>query len=251
VVVKYWGAPGKTQGLTTYQSVQVGLRTADGYVNATAMAAAHRERTGQQKKVSHWLENKRTQETLRHLSSVTGIPVTELYQVLQGVHHEQQGTWIHPKLAVRFGMWLSDEFGLAVESWVDEWRSQPTQPAIPQSFAEALMLAAKQQEAIELQQAQIALLEEATKRQAEVIDELFDYSSIIRIAKYNGCKEDEFKWHTLKAASKALKLEIKKAPCSRYGEKNLYSHDAWRLAYPGYRLPETTTLVINSQALEG
>lgn len=100
-------------------------------------------------------------------------------------------------------------------------------------------------EALELKDKQIAALQEATERQAEVIDELFDYSSIIRIAKYNGCDEKAFSWHKLKVASQTLGLEIKKAPCPRYGEKNLYSHDAWRLAYPNYRLPETTTLRID------
>ncbi len=31
------------------------------------------------------------------------------------------GTWIHPKLAIRFGIWLSDEFGYLVEEWVEQW----------------------------------------------------------------------------------------------------------------------------------
>lgn len=100
-------------------------------------------------------------------------------------------------------------------------------------------------EALELKDKQIAMLQEATERQAEVIDELFDYSSIIRIAKYNGCDEKAFSWYKLKVASQTLGIEIKKAPCPRYGEKNLYSHDAWRLAYPGYRLPETLTLTLS------
>jgi hypothetical protein len=99
-------------------------------------------------------------------------------------------------------------------------------------------------EQLELQQAQIKILEEVAEQQAEVIDELFDYSSIIRIAKYNNCSEKAFTWQKLKAASQALGVEIKKAPCPRYVTKNLYSHDAWRLAYPGYKLPETTTLTI-------
>lgn len=113
---------------------------------------------------------------------------------------------------------------------------------LPQSFAEALQLAADQQKAIELQEAQIKLLEADNERQAEAIDELFEYSSIIRVAKFNGCSEKAFAWHKLKAASKAIGVEIKKVPCPRFGEKSLYSHDAWRLAYPEYRLPETTTL---------
>ncbi len=122
------------------------------------------------------------------------------------------------------------------------------QVAIATKPKSALELAREQVrllEQIELQEAQIKLLEADNERQAEVIDELFEYSSIIRVAKYNGCSEKAFQWHKLKAASKALNVEIKKVPCPRYGEKNLYSHDAWRLAYPGYRLPETTTLVIN------
>jgi hypothetical protein len=100
---------------------------------------------------------------------------------------------------------------------------------------------------LEEKEALIASLEEDVERQAEVIDELFDYSSIIRIAKYNGVPETTFNWRVLKIASTNLQAEIKKVPCPRFETKNLYSHDAWRLAYPGYKLPETTTLVIKPQ----
>jgi hypothetical protein len=100
---------------------------------------------------------------------------------------------------------------------------------------------------LEEKEALIASLEEDVERQAEVIDELFDYSSIIRIAKYNGVPETTFNWRVLKIASTNLKAEIKKVPCPRFETKSLYSHDAWRLAYPGFKLPETTTLVINPQ----
>jgi hypothetical protein len=123
---------------------------------------------------------------------------------------------------------------------------------VPQTYGEALIEAGKlaiENERLikesELKNAQIEILEAETERQAEIIDELFDYSSIIRIAKYNGCDEKAFNWRSLKAASVVLKLEIKQAPCSRFVTKNLYHHDAWRLAYPGYRMPETTTLVIS------
>jgi hypothetical protein len=33
---------------------------------------------------------------------------------------------------------------------------------------------------------------------------------------------------------------------NKFSEKNLYSHDAWRVAYPGIPLPETTTLVVQA-----
>lgn len=223
--------------------VQIGLRGTDGYVNATAMASAHKARTGQRKDVADWLRLKRTDETLQHLNSVTGIPVTELYQVFQGAHHEQQGTWIHPKLAVRFGMWLSDEFGLAVENWVEEWRSHPAEkPVLPGNYVEALKALVKAEEEKALQQAQIEILEADNERQAKAIDELWNYSSIIRVAKFNNCDEKAFKWSVLKAASRVVEQEVKKVPCPRFGTKNLYHHDAWRFVYPQYKLPETTTL---------
>jgi phage anti-repressor protein len=100
-------------------------------------------------------------------------------------------------------------------------------------------------EQLELQSEQIKLLEADNLRQSEAIDELFEYSSIIRVAKFNGCDEKAFSWHKLKAASKALSLEVKQVPCPRFETKNLYSHTAWRFVYPEYRLPETTTLIVN------
>lgn len=102
-------------------SVAVGLRQKDCYINATAMTTAHRIKTGQRKDVADWLRLKRTEETLEHLSSITGIPVIQLYQVIPGSPDNGGGTWIHPKLAVRFGIWLSDDFGFAIETWVQEW----------------------------------------------------------------------------------------------------------------------------------
>ena len=123
--------------------------------------------------------------------------------------------------------------------------------AVPQTLEDALIFAAneiKQRKLLEQQkellESQVEILEEDNERQAEIIDELFDYSSIIRIAKFNKVSETNFTWSMLKAVSKKLGMEVKTAPCPRYVTKNLYHHDAWRLAYPGLRLPETTTLVI-------
>ena len=96
-------------------------RQSDGYVNATALAKAYKLTSGKRRDVGHWLEMDRTKETLQHLSSITGIPVIELYQVFRGSSENGGGTWIHPRLAVRFGVWLSDEFGYLVEEWVNQW----------------------------------------------------------------------------------------------------------------------------------
>ena len=100
-------------------------------------------------------------------------------------------------------------------------------------------------EQIELQQQIIDNQEKDLLRQSEAIDELFDYSSIIRIAKFNNVPESIFKWQTLKAASQKMNLEVKKVPCPRFEYKCLYSHDVWRFCYPSIKLPETTTLTIS------
>jgi hypothetical protein len=101
--------------------IDVPQRKEDGYINATALTKAHYEATGQRREVSEWLSNKRTQESLEHLSAKTGIPVSKLTSVRKGKPANLQGTYIHPKLAVRFAIWLSDDFGYAVEEWVEEW----------------------------------------------------------------------------------------------------------------------------------
>ncbi len=99
-------------------------------------------------------------------------------------------------------------------------------------------------EQLEIQNQIIAAQEKDLLRQAEVIDELFNYSSILRVAKFNNCSETKFNWRRLKAISEQMKIEIKKVPSPRFEYQNLYSHDVWRYAYPDFNLPETTTLKV-------
>ncbi|BAZ18649.1 KilA-like protein (plasmid) [Calothrix sp. NIES-4071] len=106
----------------TIQSSVVEQRASDGYINATALASAYKKATGKRRDVASWLELERTKETLEHLSSITGKRVIELYQAFRGSPENGGGTWIHPKLGVRFAIWLSDEFGYIVEEWVEQWR---------------------------------------------------------------------------------------------------------------------------------
>jgi phage anti-repressor protein len=117
---------------------------------------------------------------------------------------------------------------------------------IPGSYAEALMAAALAEQEKEILLAEQKLLKEENQYLSEAVDELFNYSSIIRIAKFNNVNEKLFDWHRLKAVSQTMGVEIKKVPCPRFVSKNLYSHDVWRVAYPGYNLPETTTLTISN-----
>jgi hypothetical protein len=145
----------------------------------------------------------------------------------------------NPALAEKMGSAGANVFMLGMAGYQIE-----ISPSRPKTALELAREQVQLHEQLELQQRQIELLEADNQRQSEAIDELFEYSSIIRVAKFNGCSEKAFSWSRLKAASQALNEEIKKVPCPRFVTKNLYSHNAWRFAYPGYRLPETTTLVL-------
>jgi phage regulator Rha-like protein len=156
--------------------------------------------------------------------------------------------WLTEDQAI-FLMTLSRNTDQVVEckaSLVEAFKNaRESQPSIPQSYAQALLEAGRIALELEKAQAEKALLEEQNELLAEAVDELFDYSSIIRIAKFNDVNETRFKWQTLKAMSRKMGYEIKQVPCPRFEYKNLYAHDVWRVCYPDMEMPETTTLVIN------
>ena len=87
-------------------------RPEDGYINATELCKAGKKR------LEHYKENKQTQEYLQVLSSVTGIPITELIEVKQG--GVNQGTWVHRKVAIHLAQWISADFSVKVSSWIEE-----------------------------------------------------------------------------------------------------------------------------------
>lgn len=104
----------------------VAQRATDGYFNATAMCKAAN------KKINDYGRLSTTQAFVRELSSVTGIPATGLVQIIQGGTPQQQGTWVHPQVAINLAQWLSPKFAVLVSKWVMEWMSgNIKQPSLP------------------------------------------------------------------------------------------------------------------------
>lgn len=99
--------------------IVVAQRITDGYLNATKLAKAYELETGVRKDVRDWLLTERSKANVARLSAKTGIPVLELIQVKKGGN--LSGTWLHPKLIVPFGTWLSVEYEDQVSDWVEEW----------------------------------------------------------------------------------------------------------------------------------
>ena len=107
------------QGFEIYQ------REGDGYINATQICKVHQEITGERKDPRNWLVNKTSKLMIEQLSLITGIPVIKLVEQKTGKYG---GTWLHPRLAVRFAMWVNEVFSLQVEDWVQEWIATKRNP---------------------------------------------------------------------------------------------------------------------------
>jgi hypothetical protein len=86
----------------------------DGYVCLTDMAQAANKR------VNNWIRLDSTKEYIEVLSAVTLFRATELIQVTQGGTPEEQGTWAHRKIAIRFAQWCSAKFAVQVDAWTEE-----------------------------------------------------------------------------------------------------------------------------------
>ena len=217
---------------------QVISRQENGFINLTQMCQANGKR------LDNWLRLKQTQDYISVLRQSLTSEVLE-----SEVGGSNPGTWGHPSLAINLARWISPEFAVWCDGHIFNLMSGNVviaQPQLPQTYLEALKALVASEERLMLAQAEVEVLEEANQALSEAVDELYNYSSIIRIAKFNGISEERFKWHRLKTVSAQLGLEIKKVPCARFGTKNLYSHDAWRVAYPHVNLPETTTLVVKA-----
>lgn len=97
----------------TYQSGHFSIDvpfTGDGYFNATVVAKPFG------KSPKDWL---RTDEAQDYISAIRRKCLIEEYQlvkVVSGAPETGGGTWMHPKLAIRFAQWLDTDFCI----WCDE-----------------------------------------------------------------------------------------------------------------------------------
>ena len=66
------------------------------------------------------------------------------------------------------------------------------------------------------------------------LDNLLDWVSIIKIARFNKVKENYFNWRVLKSKSEELGYSIKKAESPRFGYQNLYHLTVFKACYPEF-----------------
>lgn len=98
-------------------------RSSDGYISATAMCKAGG------KNMADYTRNNSTKDFLAELATDMGIPISQLIQTVKPGWTGQQGTWVHPHVAINLAMWVSPKFAVQVSKWVHEWLSGKHVPA--------------------------------------------------------------------------------------------------------------------------
>lgn len=111
-------------------------RPRDGYINATLLC----KQVG--KLFGHYNESTQTKAFLEELSADIGIPISALVQIVRGGNDKlNQGTWVHPQVAIHLGQWLSPQFAVQVSKWVLDWMTGTIPPSELQSIHDRMLLA--------------------------------------------------------------------------------------------------------------
>ena len=106
--------------LADYQGLRVSF-TQDGWFNATVAAAKFGKRPAE------WLRLPETKRYVRALIKSTKVEKSHFARTQRG--GTDAGTWLHPKLAVRFAQWLDAEFAVWCDEQIDNLiHGRPAQP---------------------------------------------------------------------------------------------------------------------------
>ena len=99
-----------------YEGTPVSFSKGEGVmINATEMAKPFGKMT------KDWLVNQSTKDYLNTLSSVRGIPLSQLVEVRKGNSSKfTQGTWMHEDVAMEFARWLSPAFAIWTNDRIKE-----------------------------------------------------------------------------------------------------------------------------------
>lgn len=121
-----------------YQGQQITQRSRDGYINATAMCRA----VG--KSWSEYRRQKNSEAFFNALALDLRIPQVQLALTVQGTpggDARNQGTWVHPQVAIHLAQWLSPDFAVKVSRWVTDWLTgQGRQDAAWRQFQDRVSL---------------------------------------------------------------------------------------------------------------
>lgn len=130
----------------SYNGNSVRMRKMNGYILVCLTDFA---KPFPDKNLSTIINSKELTDYVGRLSEIKNFSSLDLLQVTKGNHSDgrEQGTWAHQKVAIRVAQKLSTDFAIWVDDKIEELlttgsTSLQPQYSVPQSFAEALQLAA-------------------------------------------------------------------------------------------------------------
>jgi hypothetical protein len=89
------------------------ISRSDGFVNVTDLCRAGGKR------FNHWYSLESTKQLIYEAASEAGIPASQLLDIKKGNSGDfNQGSWIHPDLAIQLAQWISPSFALQVSKWI-------------------------------------------------------------------------------------------------------------------------------------
>lgn len=164
-------SPSEMGKIFSYNGKNVTMRVRKGvvYVNLTEVAKAFPD-----KNLTHIINSQEISDYCEKFSKLQNCSLADLLIITRGGNNP--GTWAHQRVALRVAQKLSTEFSIWVDERIEELlttghSSIQQQYPVPQSFGEALMLAAHQQMQIEEQQKRIEQKqEEITELKAENVE---------------------------------------------------------------------------------
>ncbi len=104
----------------TFQDTNITQRESDVYINATHLCDLA------DKRWHNYFQNIGTKAFIEQLSIEAGIPASGMWglvQIKKGGRKNEQGTWVHPQVALHLAQWLSPTFAVKVSQWVFDWMS--------------------------------------------------------------------------------------------------------------------------------
>lgn len=149
--------PSEMGQIFSYNGNNVRMRKMNGYILVCLTDFA---KPFPDKNLSHIVNSRELTDYVARMSEIQNCISTDLLRVTKGGDATQQGTWAHHRVAIRVAQKLSTDFAIWVDDKIEELLttgSTSIQPQynVPQSFSEALQLAADQAKQIEEQQKEI------------------------------------------------------------------------------------------------
>lgn len=194
-------------------------------VNATEMAKPFG------KGAKDFLKNSTTQEYIEVFCKRRNILLTDAVKVIHGGNNN--GTWFHQKIALRFAQWLSPDFAIWVDEKIEELLTKGKTELVTTS---PLSLARHMLEAMELQEQRLTTMETKVQvieaKVSTVNDEYFSISGYYKLAGRRwdlDLKQSQRLGKTLAQRSKLNGYEVHQAYDAKYGHVNTYHKEVLRV----------------------